>query len=133
VIALSSFYRTLLRSRSALECVGDGMNGITTPTLTRVDPWQEVYKAALFETDKKKIPAPMADAEQAIVARARELFFSGTDSIEEDQALDDALYALRALQNCPGLGSAPPDLAHGLIFWRALARKIHPFLRDIRS
>jgi len=51
------------------------MNGITTATLPRVDPWHEVYKAALFETDKKKIPAPMADAEQAIVAPARKLFF----------------------------------------------------------
>jgi hypothetical protein len=42
----------------------------------------------------------IAAAEKAIVARARELFFSGHDTIEEDQALDDALYALRALQNC---------------------------------
>jgi hypothetical protein len=76
------------------------MNGVTTPTLTKIDQWHELYKAALFETDKKKIPARIADAEQAIVARARELFFSSTDNIEEDQALDDALYALRALQNC---------------------------------
>jgi hypothetical protein len=28
------------------------------------------------------------------------LFAAGTDTIEEDQALDDALYALRALNNC---------------------------------
>ena len=82
------------------------MNGVTSPTLTRVDRWHELYKAALFETDKQKIPARIADAEQAIVLRARELFFSSTDNIEEDQALDDALYALRALQNCLGLDSA---------------------------
>jgi hypothetical protein len=82
------------------------MNGLTAPTLTRVDPWHELYKAALFETDKRKIPARIADAEQAIVARARELFFSSSDNIEEAQALDDALYALRALQNCPGPDSA---------------------------
>jgi len=37
------------------------------------------------------------------VARARELFATNTDNIEEDQALDDALYALRALQSCLGL------------------------------
>ena len=55
------------------------MNGVTTPTLTRVDPWQELYKAALSGTDKKKIPARITDAEQAIVGRARELFFSSTD------------------------------------------------------
>ena len=47
------------------------MNGVTTPTLTRVDPWHELHKAARFETDKKKIPARIADAEQAIVARRR--------------------------------------------------------------
>jgi hypothetical protein len=32
------------------------MNGVTTPTLIRVDPWHELYKAALFETDKRKFP-----------------------------------------------------------------------------
>lgn len=62
--------------------------------------WRELYSAALFETDKNRIPARIADAEKAIVARARELFSAGADTIEEDQALDDALYALRALQNC---------------------------------
>ena len=55
--------------------------------------WRELYSAALFETDKNRIPTRIADAEKAIVAR-------GADTIEEDQALDDALYALRALQNC---------------------------------
>ncbi len=62
--------------------------------------WRELYTAALFETDKNRMPARIADAEQAIVARARELFSAGNDTIEEDQALDDALYALRALQSC---------------------------------
>jgi len=62
--------------------------------------WRELYTAALFETDKGRIPIRIADAEKAIVARARELFSADSDTIEEDQALDDALYALRALQNC---------------------------------
>lgn len=62
--------------------------------------WRDLYSAALFETDKSRIPCRIADAEKAIVARARELFSAGADTIEEDQALDDALYALRALQNC---------------------------------
>jgi hypothetical protein len=68
--------------------------------------WRELYTAALFETDKTRMPARIADAEQAIVARARELFSAGNDTIEEDQALDDALYALRALQNCLQLQGA---------------------------
>lgn len=68
--------------------------------------WGKLYCAALFETDRNRIPLRIADAEKAIVARARELFFSGADTIEEDQALDDALYALRALQNCLELRAA---------------------------
>jgi hypothetical protein len=52
------------------------------------------------------MPNRIADAEKAIVARARELFSAGSDTIEEDQALDDALYALRALQSCLELHSA---------------------------
>jgi hypothetical protein len=62
--------------------------------------WRDLYTAALFETEREKIPARIADAEKAIMVRARELFAAGADTIEEDQALDDALYALRALQNC---------------------------------
>jgi hypothetical protein len=62
--------------------------------------WRELYTAALFETERERIPGRIADAEKAIQVRARELFAAGTDTIEEDQALDDALYALRALQNC---------------------------------
>jgi len=62
--------------------------------------WRELYTAALFETDNNRLAGRIADAEKAIVARARELFSAGSDTIEEDQALDDALYALRALQSC---------------------------------
>lgn len=68
--------------------------------------WRELYKAALFETDRNKIPNRINEAERAIIARARELFGSPTDTIEEDQALDDALYALRALQHCLGSDDA---------------------------
>jgi hypothetical protein len=74
------------------------MTNQTSQTLLR--SWRELYSAALFETDKNRIPNRIADAEKAIMARARELFSAGADTIEEDQALDDALYALRALQNC---------------------------------
>ena len=72
----------------------------------KAEIWRELYTAALFETDKNLIPERIATAEQAIVARARELFSTGNDTIEEDEALDDALYALRALQNCLQLQAA---------------------------
>jgi hypothetical protein len=74
--------------------------------LSNSPAWGELYVAALFETDKSRVPSRIAEAEKAIVARARELFFSGADTIEEDQALDDALYALKALQNCLDMRAA---------------------------
>jgi hypothetical protein len=70
------------------------------PPTADLGNWRDLYTAALFETDRDRIPARITEAEQAIVARARELFSAGNDTIEEDQALDDALYALRALQSC---------------------------------
>jgi hypothetical protein len=79
-------------------------NQSTSSLLPRT--WRELYTAALFEADTDRLPARIADAEKAIVARARELFSAGADTIEEDQALDDALYALRALHTCMELRAA---------------------------
>ena len=62
--------------------------------------WHTLYQAALFETDREMIPRRIAEAETAILNRVNELFQVPTDHIEEDQVLDDALYALRALRNC---------------------------------
>ena len=62
--------------------------------------WHSLYQAALFETDRQMIANRIADAETAILARVKELFTVESDHIEEDQILDDALYALRALRNC---------------------------------
>lgn len=75
------------------------MTAVAT-SLSSSAAWNKLYVAALFETDQARVPTLIAEAEKAIVARARELFSSGADTIEEDQLLDDALYALRALQNC---------------------------------
>jgi hypothetical protein len=60
--------------------------------------WRELYKAALFEADKTKLPERIAQAEKALALKARELFYVAGDSIEEGTALDDAVYALRALR-----------------------------------
>jgi hypothetical protein len=62
--------------------------------------WRDLYLTALMEVDKRKTPAHIADAERAILNRARELFKASGDHIQEEEALDDALYALRALKNC---------------------------------
>ena len=74
------------------------------PSPTR--SWRELYNAALFEADTGMLSGRIADAQNAIVARARELCNAKADTIEEDQALDDALYALRALRTCVEMRAA---------------------------
>jgi hypothetical protein len=61
--------------------------------------WRDLYRAALFEVDKTKLPDRISQAEEALVVRARELFHLTGDNIEEEQALDDTMYALHALRN----------------------------------
>jgi len=62
--------------------------------------WKDLYVAALLEGDKEKIPLLIDQAERAIVDRAHELFRSAGDHIQEEEGLDDALYALHALKTC---------------------------------
>jgi hypothetical protein len=75
---------------------------IRNPSSASIDAhnWRELYKAALFETDRQKLPSRIAEAEKTLILRARELFAMSGDNSEEGQAVDDALYALRALRNC---------------------------------
>jgi hypothetical protein len=62
--------------------------------------WKELYTAALLENNRNELPQRIAAAEKEIVARAHQLFDSKMDSLEEGEALDDALYMLRALKGC---------------------------------
>ena len=67
---------------------------------TELCKWRELYLAALFETDKQKLPLCIASAESAMSQRARELFAAPEGGDEEREGLQDALYALRALRHC---------------------------------
>jgi hypothetical protein len=60
--------------------------------------WQELYRAALFETDKSKAAERISDAEQVIRARVRNLFHHPDNPSTERNALDAALYALGVLK-----------------------------------
>ena len=71
--------------------------GTLVPPCKRV--WAQSYKAALFELDANRVSDRIAEAEAALVTRARELFHSAGDNIEEEQAVDDAMYALHALRS----------------------------------
>jgi hypothetical protein len=63
--------------------------------------WRDLYKAALFEVDRARLPERIAQAEKAFALRARELFYAAEHNTDEGQALDDAVHALQALRNAP--------------------------------
>ncbi len=64
--------------------------------------WKQLYLAALFEKDKSNAPAKLYEAYGAILARRQELFLAGRSDVQERQALDNALFALKALKTCLG-------------------------------
>jgi len=60
--------------------------------------WRILYRAAILETDRTVLPKRVTEAEEAVRARAREIFYAHGTS-EEEEALEDALYALRAFKS----------------------------------
>ena len=65
--------------------------------------WRKLYQAALLETDRRRLSQRIAVAERALVARGRELFFEQAVDPAERRAVEHALNALHALENCLGL------------------------------
>ncbi len=60
--------------------------------------WKALYRAAILERNKNAIQQKVCEAESAILARGRELFYAG-GTREEQESLEDALYALRAYRS----------------------------------
>jgi hypothetical protein len=60
--------------------------------------WKSLYRAAILETNKNALKRKVSEAEQAVLARGRELFYTG-GTREEQESLEDALYALRAFRS----------------------------------
>lgn len=60
--------------------------------------WKTLYRAAILETNRNVIPKRVSEAESAVLARERELFYNGGTG-EEQESLEDALYALRAFRS----------------------------------
>ena len=77
--------------------------------------WQKLYRAAILEADPSKLSQQIAEAEKALIQRARELVQKTGDNIEEEQDLDDAMYALHAFRSTwkhtPAAAAAGPGLA----------------------
>jgi hypothetical protein len=62
--------------------------------------WRELYGAALFEIDTDKVPSRIEQARSALVFRSRQLFAICPSYDGETDAIENALYALQALENC---------------------------------
>jgi hypothetical protein len=62
--------------------------------------WRALYHSALFETDASKLPQCIEEARKALVTRSRELFATSPNYDGEPEAIENALYALQALENC---------------------------------
>jgi hypothetical protein len=61
--------------------------------------WQEVYKAALLETDWSKIEERIRTAEASLHQSKRELALNHGETPEEKRAIEDALRGLAVLRN----------------------------------
>ena len=72
------------------------MSTALPPCLNRSE-WRTLYRAAILETNKSILPQRVSEAEEAVIGRGREIFY-GQGTPEEKEALEDALYALRAFR-----------------------------------
>jgi len=72
---------------------------VDTPLNSCAKPtdWKTLYRAAILEASASRIRQRVTEAEKAVLVRQRELFYAD-GSAEEMEALEDALYALRAFR-----------------------------------
>ena len=62
--------------------------------------WRTLYMAALFETDEELAGQRIAEARRALALRARELFRSAGDHMQERSAIEATIQSLHALESC---------------------------------
>jgi hypothetical protein len=80
--------------------------------MTTKPGWQELFQAAMLEVLPEELPQRIAAAEEAIRQRSEALDGSSSCSSEEQQAIADALRALRVLAQteCQASGSRPSGI-----------------------
>jgi hypothetical protein len=61
--------------------------------------WRDLYRLALYETDRGKISSRIIEAERALVLREHELFTRASEAAER-AAVNSALHSLQALKDC---------------------------------
>jgi len=92
--------RFLFLSASALLARSSGSSMPKRGTTMKADDvWQELYKAAVLETDDKNLPNRIRAAKAAIDARLHELQLDHGGTPEERQAITDALHGLTVLRS----------------------------------
>ena len=69
---------------------------MAVPDLNGPD-WKTLYRAAILETNQSTLQQRVSEAEEAVIKRGREIFYEHA-TLEEQQALADALYVLLALR-----------------------------------
>jgi hypothetical protein len=87
-----------MQPRIGKQCTQGGK--MSSPVVASHSAWKNTYTAALLESDRGKVHDRIMIAENEIVKRARLLFELPGDNSDEAEALDDALYMLRALKSC---------------------------------
>jgi len=60
--------------------------------------WQELYKAAVLETDWSKIEQKIQEADNGMRARLHEFSMNHGGTPEENRAIEDALHGLNILR-----------------------------------
>jgi hypothetical protein len=60
--------------------------------------WPQLYRQALFESDRSRLPARIEEAQKAIQHRARELWYAGSLETRERHDLDAAVRFLGLLR-----------------------------------
>ena len=68
------------------------------PPCSDYGDWKSLYRAAILETNNDAIRQRVCEAENAVIARGRDLCYSG-GTLEERESLEDALYVLRAFRS----------------------------------
>ena len=97
-VSPATSHQNCLGGFESFDCLWSAaMEKALPPCLSATD-WKVLYRAAIYETDRSLTSQKVAEAERAAHARERELFYSG-GTLEEKEALEDALYALRAMKS----------------------------------
>ena len=95
--------RLLMQSVAATSSLDDLSQHVPTdlPRTPAIrHDWRELCRAALLESDKRQRTFRIDEAERALTQQVRDLHAIPNADTQERQAVDKALYGLRALRSC---------------------------------